>query len=277
MNSEEIEKQVREISGYLRCPVCQNIPVADSPAPLAREMRELIREKVSEGWSKNQILEFFVKRYGDWVLLEPPKKGAPLLVWFSPVLAFMLGTFFVLRLIKRKEKVKTEEYLQKMENTPQPQPQPKNLPKYVSYFVIFILLVSMTATSIIAVKPKTNRVNKLLSQAEVYLSEKKIFEALDLYRKVLEIDPNNETAFLKYFFILIHSGHSDIALDTVENILKDNPQNLNAMYIKGIALYFSKKYKEASEAWKNMLPLLSGDDRKRIQNLIEETEKNKEE
>ncbi len=87
----DVDERVREIASELRCVVCQNLSVADSPSDLAKEMRNLVRELVQQGKSREEIQAFFVSRYGEFVLLSPPKQGFNLLVWVLPFLAILAG------------------------------------------------------------------------------------------------------------------------------------------------------------------------------------------
>jgi len=76
----ELQSRVFEIAGQLRCPVCVSESVADSNAQLAQQMRELIQQQLEEGRSEAEIFAYFTNRYGDWILLDPPKRGVHLLV-----------------------------------------------------------------------------------------------------------------------------------------------------------------------------------------------------
>jgi cytochrome c-type biogenesis protein CcmH len=87
----QLEDRVREIAAQLRCVVCQNLSVADSPSDLAKEMRNLVRELVEQGKSREEILAYFVSRYGEFVLLSPTKRGFNLLVWVLPFVALIAG------------------------------------------------------------------------------------------------------------------------------------------------------------------------------------------
>jgi cytochrome c-type biogenesis protein CcmH len=87
----DLEDQVREIASQLRCVVCQNLSVADSPSDLAKEMRNLVREHLQGGKSPEEIQAYFVSRYGEYVLLSPPKSGFNLVVWGLPFLAIAAG------------------------------------------------------------------------------------------------------------------------------------------------------------------------------------------
>jgi len=89
--SVEVEDRTREIASELRCVVCQNLSVADSPSDLAKEMRNLVREQVQQGKSREEIQAYFVSRYGEYVLLSPPKRGFNLLVWGLPFVAIVVG------------------------------------------------------------------------------------------------------------------------------------------------------------------------------------------
>jgi cytochrome c-type biogenesis protein CcmH len=86
-----VDERVHEIASELRCVVCQNLSVADSPSDLAKEMRNLVREQVEQGKSREEVQAYFVSRYGEYVLLSPPKRGFNLLVWGLPFLAIAAG------------------------------------------------------------------------------------------------------------------------------------------------------------------------------------------
>ena len=82
---------VHEIAAQLRCVVCQNLSVADSPSEMASQMRAIIRERLAAGESPAEVQRYFVDRYGEWILLAPPRRGFNLLVWLLPLVAVALG------------------------------------------------------------------------------------------------------------------------------------------------------------------------------------------
>ena len=86
----ELEPRVFEIASKLRCPVCTSESVAQSAAETSVRMREIIAQKLQAGESEAQILAYFQARYGDWILLEPPRRGLYLVVWIFPALAAVL-------------------------------------------------------------------------------------------------------------------------------------------------------------------------------------------
>jgi cytochrome c-type biogenesis protein CcmH len=85
------DEQVRRIAAQLRCPVCQNLSVADSPSELAQEMRGVIREQLEAGRSPEEITAYFLEKYGDWILLSPRPRGLSLLLWLAPFAAAAVG------------------------------------------------------------------------------------------------------------------------------------------------------------------------------------------
>ena len=91
LKDPELEARARNLSKDIRCLVCQNQSIDDSNAGLARDLRVLVRERLSEGDSDEQILDFLVKRYGDFVLLKPPVKASTYALWYGPIVIFVLG------------------------------------------------------------------------------------------------------------------------------------------------------------------------------------------
>lgn len=95
-----LEARVHKLAKALRCAVCQGVSVADSPASMAQAQLETIRELVREGKSDDEVREYFISRYGEWVLLEPPRHGFNWIVWLAPLAAVALGGYFVARTVR---------------------------------------------------------------------------------------------------------------------------------------------------------------------------------
>jgi cytochrome c-type biogenesis protein CcmH len=85
------EARAQKVMHGLRCLVCQNESIADSNAELARDLRQVVRERVAAGDSNDQVRAYMVQRYGDWVLLDPPFKASTALLWLSPLIVFLAG------------------------------------------------------------------------------------------------------------------------------------------------------------------------------------------
>ena len=105
-----LETRARNLSRELRCMVCQNQSIDDSDAPLARDLRLLVRERLKAGDSDTQILDFLVARYGDFVLLKPRFTSHTALLWLLPALVLIAGaaTLFALRRRQRFRTVSAE-------------------------------------------------------------------------------------------------------------------------------------------------------------------------
>ncbi len=97
----DFSPEVFKIAGQLRCPVCQGESAAESNAGIAVEMRRIIAEQLAQGKSEAEIRQFFVARYGDWILYEPPARGLTLWVWLSPLVGLGLLGFGLWRYLAR--------------------------------------------------------------------------------------------------------------------------------------------------------------------------------
>lgn len=95
------ERDVHALAAELRCVVCQNLSVADSPSEMAGQMRAVIRERLAGGERPDQVRQYFVDKYGEWILLEPRREGFTLLVWLLPPLATVAGLAVVALLLVR--------------------------------------------------------------------------------------------------------------------------------------------------------------------------------
>jgi len=97
LKNPEQEARARALSAGFRCLVCQNQSIDDSDAPLARDLRLLIRERITQGDSDAQVTDFVVSRYGDYVLLKPRFTGATLALWLLPFAVVLGGVVFFMR------------------------------------------------------------------------------------------------------------------------------------------------------------------------------------
>ncbi len=98
-----LEARAREISQALRCVVCQNQSIDDSNAPLAKDLRVLVRERLKSGDSNDQAVTYIVARYGNFVLLKPPMQGNTIFLWFGPAILLVLAVVGLLRTLKSQQ------------------------------------------------------------------------------------------------------------------------------------------------------------------------------
>lgn len=99
---ETVSPETLDIANSLNCPVCQGLSVRDSNAQLAQDMRQTIQQRLDEGWTRQQIMDYFVDSYGVGILRNPPKSGFTQVLWWGPVIGLaagvlVLGTWFVQR------------------------------------------------------------------------------------------------------------------------------------------------------------------------------------
>ena len=96
-----IEARLKAMSSELRCLVCQNTTLADSTAPLAEDLRKEIREQLRAGKSDQEVIDYLVARYGDFVRYRPPVNNETALLWFGPFLLLIIGGFVLYRVLKK--------------------------------------------------------------------------------------------------------------------------------------------------------------------------------
>ncbi|HYA27419.1 MAG TPA: cytochrome c-type biogenesis protein CcmH [Acidobacteriota bacterium] len=106
-SAPDLDERTRQIATELRCVVCQNLSVADSPSDMAQQMRAIVREQIEAGKTPDQIKDFFVSKYGEWVLLKPKTTGVSALLWILPYVVLVFGIlaalWFVHRWVKQKK------------------------------------------------------------------------------------------------------------------------------------------------------------------------------
>jgi cytochrome c-type biogenesis protein CcmH len=96
-----LERAVREVSSELRCPVCQGESIQDSPAELSQQMRAVVREQLQAGRTPDEVKEYFVEKYGEWILLRPTARGWNMVVYVMPLIALLGGALVVMQASRR--------------------------------------------------------------------------------------------------------------------------------------------------------------------------------
>lgn len=100
-----LEKKAEDLGKELRCLVCQNESIEDSNADLARDLRIIVRERIAKGESTDQVKQYVVDRYGDYVLLNPPFKGATLVLWLGPFALLVVAVGAAFAFFRRRPSV----------------------------------------------------------------------------------------------------------------------------------------------------------------------------
>ena len=108
LKDPKLEARARELSRELRCMVCQNQSIDESEAPLARDLRLLVRERLTKGDTDQQVLDFLVVRYGEFVLLKPPLESSTIILWALPPVALLAGAIGLFFAMRRRRTVQQE-------------------------------------------------------------------------------------------------------------------------------------------------------------------------
>ena len=104
LKDQKQELRARDISKNVRCLVCQNQSIDESSAPLAKDLRIIIRNKIKKGQTEEEIYKFLTDRYGDFILLNPPLKASTIILWILPILLFIFCIFIIYRHNKKSIK-----------------------------------------------------------------------------------------------------------------------------------------------------------------------------
>lgn len=99
-NPPPSDDEINAVAKQLYCPVCENIPLDVCPTQACAQWRDLIKQKLMEGWSEQQIKDYFVRQYGDRVLAEPPRRGLNWLVYIIPPAFILIGLYILVRVLR---------------------------------------------------------------------------------------------------------------------------------------------------------------------------------
>ena len=97
---ESLDQRVHDVASQLKCPVCQGESVADSPSTISQQMRAVIRQKLQQGQSEQQIIQYFISRYGNSILWSPPRQGFTMLAWTIPIAIMLCGALLLVLVLR---------------------------------------------------------------------------------------------------------------------------------------------------------------------------------
>ena len=119
LSDPALEGRARHLSKELRCMVCQNQSIDDSDAPLARDLRILVRERLKAGDSDDKVLDFLTARYGEFVLLKPRFGADTVILWLAPAVILLAGAVALVALLRRRREQRVDTREEPPELTPQ--------------------------------------------------------------------------------------------------------------------------------------------------------------
>jgi cytochrome c-type biogenesis protein CcmH len=378
----DLDAKVRALARQLRCPVCQNLSVADSSSELARDMRELIRAELKAGKTPEEVKAYFVSKYGEWILLSPRPRGLTLLLWLGPFAGALAGLAAALVAVRRwarrsgpaacpapdpgllaqvrQEALADEtdadaadaegrsplegerlslydalrelafdhragklsdadyaamraEYearaavvlgeLSRIRSTPHPSPEkagprkdqpgpprrpeaPVRHPWRLAAAGVFLLIFGVSvgyflsqsirpraseqesitgdpltgtapARTTRAASPVAREVPTLLASGRSAYQQGQWTAAIDAFKEVLTVEPENPEAHTYLSLVLLQGGHADEALRAVDRALRTDPSLPLARWAKGLILFDGKQdYAGAIQVWE---PLMGGE------------------
>jgi cytochrome c-type biogenesis protein CcmH len=97
---ESLDQRVHNVASQLKCPVCQGESVADSPSTISQQMRGVIRQQLRQGQSEQQVIQYFVSRYGSTILWSPPKQGFTMFAWIIPIAMLLIGAIVLVLVLR---------------------------------------------------------------------------------------------------------------------------------------------------------------------------------
>ncbi|MBN1962848.1 MAG: cytochrome c-type biogenesis protein CcmH [Deltaproteobacteria bacterium] len=254
-NIHPVNPVIEQIGRELRCPVCQGVPIGESPAPMAHSMMHKVRELHAQGKSREEILQYFVERYGEWVLLNPTTKGINWLLWLLPLIIFIFSISAIYFYISTQKKVDrinqsiTHNTAAKEQNTYNNNASANNitissLPKHKHFvkllpfaiyfllllgFVLFSLYTSLFSSKSSSSDQSVKQQNSSSSLPPLFITAAPIDanEWQNLIDKISK-EPNNVDLLVRMGHLLIIDRMYEEAQLVTERALKINSSNFEA-------------------------------------------------
>lgn len=251
----DVDGRARAIEAQLRCPTCQGLSIADSPATSATQMRALVRELLAGGASDNEVRAFFVDRYGRWILLDPPFGGPDLALWFTPVAIVLIGATLVAR--RARAGVRTELPRRWIAR---PSGRASTLSTSLIGGAIILALAIPIAGAIgprlagreisggavlkaapsideleAFVRAEPRDVEALIALGDALFAADRAREAGDRYTAALQIEPDNIAALLGLGAVLLTADRPDAAWPVFDRVLALSPDQPSALLYRGVA------------------------------------------
>ena len=255
LRAGSLDDRARAIEGQLRCPTCQGLSIADSPATSASQMRGLVREQVAAGESDEAVRDFFVARYGRWILLDPPTSGPDLALWLAPALIVPIGAVVVVRRWRARRPAGAVRGW----SDPPPLPPARLSSALVAGAMALALAVPIAAAvgprlagrevsggsvaqsapsieeleTFVAAEPRD--VEALVALGDALVAANRAGEAADRYKAALALDPESLPALLGIGTILLAADHPDAAGPVFDRVLELSPDHPDALLYRAVA------------------------------------------
>lgn len=253
--SDSVAARARRIEAGLRCPTCQGLSIADSPAPIAAQMRAVVVERLGAGDSDDAVRAYFVARYGRWILLDPPATGVDLALWLMPAAFIAAGSVLI---AARSRRPGPGHRLPRSRGATRPP-----VGKLASGLAVMFIGAAIVVPAVLAIGPRlanaeiTGRpaptpgpalarleslvaaqptnLGALLDLADALLAAGRGSEAASRYQAALQLDPANDRALLGVAAILLDADRPDAAVAALDRVLGRSPDQPEALIMRGLA------------------------------------------
>lgn len=250
-----VDERARAIELQLRCPTCQGLSIADSPAQSAVQMRALVRDQLAAGATDDDVRAFFVQRYGRWILLDPPIAGPDVLLWIAPAAIVALGALLVVRR-GRRGSGPTATIPWRADPAPA-------TPRAGTVAIALAMTIALAVPIAAAVGPRfvgreisggavaagtasieeleayvaaePSDVEALVALGDALLAANRPADAASRYRAALELDPENVPSLLGIGTILLAADRPDAAGPVFDRILAISPDAPDALLFRAVA------------------------------------------
>lgn len=252
-----LEDRAAQLESQIRCPVCQGLSIADSPAVLAGQMRSVVREQLAAGASDDALRAYFVERYGRWILLMPATTGPDVALWLAPAAVIVVGSGLVAVRARARRRAGAADA---------ERPIRGQLGRTGGALVVVAMVGAVAAPLAVAVGPRlvgqqitgspgriqvtasiadlearlkvdANDAATLVALGDAYLMANRSKEAIDAYERALRADPNNVPAMLQLGVILLSAGRPADAGPAFDRILAQNPDQADALLYRALARF----------------------------------------
>lgn len=249
-----LDDRARAIEGQLRCPTCQGLSIADSPATAAAQMRALVEQQLAAGATDDAVRAFFVARYGRWVLLDPPMAGFDLVLWLAPAVVVAIGAL----LVTRRARARTGRAVRTWRAAPA-----GSASRLSGVVVAAGMAIALGVPIAAAVGPRLagtpvsggvgpqatpsidaleafvradpNDVEAIVTLGDALLAADRAAEAADRFKQVLQLDPQNVDALLGLGAILLGANRPDAAGPVFDRVLAITPDQPDALLYRALA------------------------------------------
>ncbi|EGH8999501.1 cytochrome c-type biogenesis protein CcmH [Salmonella enterica] len=263
---EAQEQQFRQLTEQLRCPKCQNNSIADSNAMIATDMRRRVYDLMQEGKSRQEIIDYMVARYGNFVTYDPPLTPLTVLLWVLPLAAIVAGGWIIVARTRRRVRLRRE-------------PLPADIPVYGAragwgvYVPGAVIALAVGAGSYVltgsypqvrAWQQATAQTPGLLARTGMVLGN--AGTATGAYANAYRLDPKNRDAALGYAEALTRSSDPEDNRrggELLRQLVSRDHTDIRVLSLYAFSAFEQQRFGEAVAAWEMMLKLLPAGDARR--------------